>query len=82
MLLAMGSPFPLIKPVLGGKCRLFQLDAMRNFKFWARTVANKPQVDRVCPIKTWQASVPIPKFVSIWGTLGTNFGIERTLANL
>jgi hypothetical protein len=27
-------------------------------------------------------SVPIPKFVSICGTLGTNFGIERTLANL
>src|SRR5690242_4804277 len=26
-------------------------------------------------------SVPIPKFVRICGTLGTNFGIERTLAD-
>src|SRR5262249_16761955 len=28
------------------------------------------------------ASVPIPKLVRICGTRGTNFGIERTLANL
>jgi len=27
-------------------------------------------------------SVPIPKFVSICDTFGTNFGIEGTLANL
>jgi hypothetical protein len=28
------------------------------------------------------SSVPIPKFVTSCSTLNTNFGIERTLANL
>jgi len=32
--------------------------------------------------ESYLPSVPIPKFVSICGTPGTNFGIEGTLANL
>ena len=44
-----------------------------------RGLASKPilvQVDSEC-----NTSVPLPKFVSICGVLGTNFGIDKDTSN-